>query len=111
MIPDLQFGFRSQHSTIQQVHRIVDVAEKAIEDKSVCSAVLLDVGQTFDKVWHKGLLFKLYNDLPTEYYEILESYLGNRHFKFNIESEYSKLKSFSAGVPQGSVLGPVLYLL
>lgn len=111
MIPDLQFGFRSQHSTIQQVHRIVDVAEKAIEDKSVCSAVLLDVRQAFDKVWHKGLLFMLYNDLLTEYYEILESYVGNRHFRVKIESEYSKLKNISAGVSHGSVIGPVLYLL
>lgn len=111
LIPSHQFGFRERHSTIQQVHRIVDVAEKALETKQVCSAVFLDVSQAFDRVWHQGLLYKLHRDLPKEFYEIMKSYVSDRHFRVKLDDEYSKLKNIEAGVPQGSVLGPIIYLL
>lgn len=111
LIPKHQFGFRERHSTVEQVHRIIDVAEKSLENKQVCSAVFLDVGQAFDRVWHQGLLYKLHKDLPKEFYKILKSYLTDRHFRVKLENEYSNLKKIEAGVPQGSVLGPILYLL
>ena len=59
LIPKHQFGFRNTHSTINQVHRITDLIERALERKNVRTAVLLDVLQAFDKVSHKGLLTKL----------------------------------------------------
>lgn len=59
LIPSHQFGFREKHSTIDQVHRIAHTIEEAIEHKKVCSAIFLDVAQAFDKVWHKGLNYKL----------------------------------------------------
>lgn len=111
LIPDHQFGFRRKHSTIDQVHRIVNTIEKSLEAKQVCSSVFLDVSQAFDKVWHQGLLYKLYNTLSYEWYLILKSYLVDRCFRVKVEDEYSDLKEIQAGVPQGSVLGPVLYLL
>lgn len=111
LIPNHQFGFRSKHSTIDQVHRITNTIEKAFEENKVCSAIFLDVAQAFDKVWHRGLEYKLYRDLPYQYYEILKSYLSNRFFRVRYNQEYSDLKEISAGVPQGSVLGPVLYVL
>ncbi len=49
--------------------------------------------------------------LPKQYSEILESYLTNRFFRIKHDDVYSELKEIKAGVPQGSVLGPVLYLL
>lgn len=59
LIPNHQFGFRNNHSTLEQVHRITDVIEEALERKKVCSSIFLDVSQAFDKVWHKGLMHKL----------------------------------------------------
>lgn len=111
LIPNHQFGFRNQHSTIDQVHRITNTIEKALEEKKVCSAVFLDVAQAFDKVWHEGLNLKLKYLLPKQYAEILESYLNKRFFRIKQEDSYSELKEIKAGVPQGSVLGPILYLL
>lgn len=54
-----QFGFRSKHSTIDQVHRIIDLIETTFEKKKVCSAVLLNVSQVYNRVWHEGLVYKL----------------------------------------------------
>jgi hypothetical protein len=56
-IPHHQFGFCQGHSTIQQVHRITNVINKALEDRSYCTAVFLDVSQAFDRAWHSGLLY------------------------------------------------------
>jgi hypothetical protein len=111
LIPSHQFGFRESHSTIDQVHRITNVVEDALEKGKIFSTVFLDVAQAFDKVWHRGLEFKLQRDLPFKYFEILKSYLAERYFRVKYGDAYSGLRKISAGVPQGSVLGPLLYLL
>lgn len=109
--PTRQFGFRNKHSTIDQVHRITNLIEKALEENKVCSTAFLDVAQAFDKVNHKALKHKLDKYLPKQYSKLLNSYIKNRKFRIKQENEYSELKEIHAGVPQGSVLGPVLYLL
>lgn len=111
LIPDHQFGFRIKHSTIDQVHKITDVIEKALEEKKICCGVFLDVSQAFDKVWHEGLEHKLQLLLPRQLFLILRSYLTERLFRVKHGNDYSDFKEIAAGVPQGSVLGPLLYIL
>ena len=77
-LPDHQFGFRKQHSTIEQIHRITHNISQTLEKKKYCSAIFLDIQQAFDKVWHEGLLYKLKKILPRTYYSILKSYLTKR---------------------------------
>lgn len=110
IIPSHQFGFRKQHSTIEQVHRVVNHIKTNIEDKKYCSAAFLDVTQAFDKVWHPGLLFKIKKHIPL-FLELLKSYLSERYFTVTHEEAESPLHPIRAGVPQGSALGPLLYTL
>lgn len=110
-IPDHQFGFRRKHSTIQQIHRVTNKITTDFDKKRFCVAIFLDVAKAFDKVWHDGLLFKLRSFLPDGLYQIIESYLTERSFFVKCQNERSSIRQINAGVPQGSVLGPLLYLL
>lgn len=110
-IPDFQFGFRNKHSTIEQIHRVTTVIERAFEKSEYCPAAFLDVSQAFDKVWHKGLIYKLSKLLPANYCQLLESYLSDRKFRVKDQETYSSFYPILAGVPQGSVMAPLLYLI
>lgn len=111
IFPNHQFGFRRQHGTTEQIHRVISKIREDMEAKRYCSAVFLDVSQAFDKVWHTGLLYKLRLHLPTNYFCIIKSYLLGRHFKVKVQNELTPLFPINAGVPQGSVLAPLLYLI
>ena len=111
IIPPHQFGFREQHGTIEQVNRVTNEIRTAFENKEYCSAIFLDVAQAFDKVWHEGMIFKIRQTLPQNVHAVLESYLENRHFRVKYKSFTTADFPINAGVPQGSVLGPLLYLL
>ena len=87
--------------------------DKAFDDQLYCSAVFLDVSQAFDKVWHQGFLLKIKQTLPPAYFNLLQSYLQNRHFVTTYKNETSPLPPFPmrSGVPQGSIFGPLLYTI
>ncbi|GBP64842.1 RNA-directed DNA polymerase from mobile element jockey [Eumeta japonica] len=111
VIPQHQFGFREKHGTIEQIHRITDIISRTLEFKQFCSAVFLDISQAFDRMWHQGLFYKIKKLLPHSFFPILKSYLEGRCFEVKYNNESSPLQKINSGVPQGSILGPVLYLI
>ncbi|GBP32094.1 RNA-directed DNA polymerase from mobile element jockey [Eumeta japonica] len=72
-------------------------------------AVFFDVAKAFDRVWHAGLVHKLYSlQVPDRLVIIIQNYLTNRHFTFRHERTHSTRRLIRAGVPQGSA-SPLLY--
>lgn len=111
LLRDEQFGFRSGHSTSLQVARIAhDIITNYNKDK-VTSMALLDIAKAFDTVWIDGIIYKLIQlRFPNYLIVLLNSYLRERNFKVKVNQSLSDTKQPEAGVPQGSVLGPVIFL-
>ena len=75
-------------------------------------AVFLDISKGFDKVWHEGLLYKLkQNGVSGNLLNLLVSYLHNRKQRVALNGFFSEYTNTESGVPQGSVLGPLLFLV
>ena len=107
-----QFGFRANHSTEHAILCIIDRIQKAIENRSYSCGIFLDFSKAFDIIDHMILIKKL------EYYgtrgvakKWFISYLSNRRQIVTVNGVQSEENSITCGVPQGSVLGPLLCLI
>lgn len=106
-----QFGFRCGHSTVQQLARVAETVTHNLNLKRSTGMFLLDIEKAFDTVWHDGLLHKMIkSDEPLKLVKMIKSYLTNRSFQVCINDSSSSLIIMPAGVPQGSILGPQLFL-
>lgn len=108
---DEQYGFRPQHSTTLQLAKLLDDISRGHNMKNTLM-VTLDIEKAFDSVWHDGLIHKLitYN-IPTHIVKIIKSFLWKRSFSVRVGEAQSTQNQIPAGVPQGALLSPTLYLL
>ncbi|KAL4223605.1 hypothetical protein ACF0H5_017074 [Mactra antiquata] len=104
-----QAGFLSgQYQLLDLYHQIVQSYDK----KNHTCIVFCDISKAFDRVWHKGLLFKMQQlGIQGSFLKWLENYLNDRQQQVCIGQAKSTLNYVKAGVPQGSVLGPLLFLV
>ena len=107
-----QFGFRKKHSTEQAILELTDKLKSAIDNRQLTCGLFLDFSKAFDTVNHKILLEKLQKygirGVPLQWFT---SYLTNRQQYVRIDNTDSEMLRMTCGVPQGSTLGPLLFLL
>ena len=111
-ISDSQFGFRRQRSTTHAITHFLNQVYSNINKSAITAAIFIDFRKAFDCVQHSTLLGKLkelYLDQQTQTW--LTSYLSGRSQRTLANNVYSQSESVKQGVPQGSVLGPLLYII
>ena len=112
IISDHQYGFRKSRSTGDLLAYVTNLWSNAIEQYGESRAVALDISKAFDRVWHEGLLSKLSSyGMSSRFCSWLSSFLKDRSLQVAVDGYLSDTFTINAGVPQGSILSPTLFLL
>ena len=112
ILADEQHGFRKKRSCESQLINTVHGLAKGLNSKQRTDAVLLDFSKAFDKVPHHRLALKLQHyGVRGKTLESIRSFLADRTQQVVVEGETSRPANVSSGVPQGTVLGPLLFLV
>ena len=109
---DKQFGFRKGHSTSHAIITLVNKVSKSLDEGKIVGGVYLDIRKAFDSISHQILLDKLHKiGIRGNIHCLLKSYLMSRSQYVICNGAKSEVKFVETGVPQGSILGPLLFIL
>ena len=112
ILTECQFGYRKGYSTQQAIAEITENFKKAIDSNFYTCGVFLDFAKAFDTVNHEILLKKLQaygiRGTPLNWFS---NYVTNRKQYVSLNGTNSSLKTVICGIPQGSTVGPLLFLL
>ena len=110
IIPPEQAGFRKGRSTTDHLVKITTNIKKQFAHKKSTIATFFDVSKAYDSVWHKRLLLKLKQiGLSGNIFQFVKSFLSNRNLFAKVGNSYSSSKYINMGIPQGSILSPLLF--
>ena len=112
LFSDFQYGFRSSWSTADLLTVVSDTIARAFNRSGTTRAVAVDISKAFDRVWHADLLHKGKSfGISGHIFGLISSFLSNRCLQVVLDGKSSQEYPINAGVPQGSILGPTLFLL
>ena len=109
---DFQCGFRSSRLTPDVLTVVSDRIGRAFNRSGATRAAALDISKAFDRVWQAGLLHKCKSyEISGQTFGLISSFLSNKRLRVVVDGKSSQEYPFNAGFPQGSILGPALFLL
>ena len=112
LIYEYQSGFLPKHSTVHQLIELYNSVLNALEKREFSCFVFCDFSKAFDKVWHRGLIYKMNSyGIKGNLLNWFKDYLHDRKQRVIINEASSSLQKITAGVPQRSVRGPLLFLI
>ena len=107
-----QFGFWKNHSTFMALVILLEKITAALDDSEFAVCIWIDFRKAFDTTEHSILLDKLYHyGIRGNALKWFNSYLTNRYQYVNYNNTQSDIKQLISGIPQGSILGPLLFLI
>ena len=111
-ISDNQSGFKPGDSCVNQLLSIIHEIYQSFDDNLEVRAVFLDISKAFDEVWHKGLIYKLkQNGISGNILNTIIDFLSFRKQRVVLNVQVSQCTSIEAGMPQGSILGQLLFFI
>lgn len=112
ILPDMQHGFRKDHSCETQLLKVIESVKNARAKKQQITAVYIDIEKAFDRIIPSALVLKLYRlSFPSLLALLVGEFLRSRRFFVVVEGSISTRKLARAGLPQGSLLLPILFTL
>ena len=112
ILPDEQTGFRPGHNMAIRLVAIIDQIGQSLSKHTAAAGLFVDFRTAFNQLWFNGLWLKLTKlNCPMQLITWLRHYLLNRHAFISIKSAQSSVFKLEKGVPQGSVIGPILFIV
>ena len=112
LLYDHQYGFRKSHSTEYAALEFIDRVISCMDRNGTPLSIFIDLSKAFDTIDHKILLFKLrYYGITGKSFSLIENYLTNRQQYTFFDDTRSSFSSIKTGVPQGSILGPLFFII